>query len=440
MDDLLSTDELVEQLTSESLAGRMVLLVGEDPEAVSERLGLSVEALVDFGVELLRFDALQFHSAETLLAQLADLLGIDNEHVMVGLKVRGQTDNPLLLVVDNAECLAADARNLLRRLATETESGLGVIFGGEPDAEQALLQAGIPLSLILESADVVEPEVTPSLTGNRSEREVRGSNRVAAGVAIPWRHLAAVAGLSLLVVLFWLGTDKEPAGEDIRALTLPPSPLETITAETTEKQPMVESDAITESSLEPKNTEADSAAVAEPVERKPVEMSVEAKAKNQQTETAKEINKPQQTVTEPEVQAAVKPVAKPVVQPVVKPIPKPAAKPASTTPALTGMAAELAYRNEDWLLAQSGERWMLQVATANSEDAGRAMLDRLGREHSAYYRARRNGKVVFVVLAGSWGTRDQALVGRDRLASEFRQLGPFPREMRAIHSEIIAVR
>jgi septal ring-binding cell division protein DamX len=104
------------------------------------------------------------------------------------------------------------------------------------------------------------------------------------------------------------------------------------------------------------------------------------------------------------------------------------------------MAAELAYRNEDWLLAQSAERWMLQVATAGSEDAARAMLDRLGREKSAYYRTRRNGRVVFVVLAGSWGTREQALVGRDQLASEFRQLGPFAREMRAIHSEVIAVR
>ena len=36
LDDLLSTEELVDQLTSEAMAGRMVLLVGADPEAVSE--------------------------------------------------------------------------------------------------------------------------------------------------------------------------------------------------------------------------------------------------------------------------------------------------------------------------------------------------------------------------------------------------------------------
>jgi DamX protein len=104
------------------------------------------------------------------------------------------------------------------------------------------------------------------------------------------------------------------------------------------------------------------------------------------------------------------------------------------------MAAELGYRNEDWLLAQPAERWVLQVAVATSEDGARAMLDRLGRERSAYYRARRDGRVMFVVLAGTWASRDQAAAGRDKLAAEFRQRGPFPRELRAIHSEIIAVR
>jgi DamX protein len=92
------------------------------------------------------------------------------------------------------------------------------------------------------------------------------------------------------------------------------------------------------------------------------------------------------------------------------------------------------------LLAQPADRWVLQIAVANSEDGARAMLDRLGRDRAAYYRARRDGRVVFVVLAGTWTSRDQALAGRDRLAEEFRQRGPFPREMRAIHGEIIAVR
>lgn len=399
MDDLLTTDELVDQLTSEAMAGRMVLLVGADPEAVSERLGLSVEKLIDFGVELLRFDALQFHSADSLLAELADVLGIDVEHVMVGLKVRGQTGNPFLMVVDNAECLAADARALLRSLATQTESGLGVIFGGEADAEPALLEAGVPLSLILESADVAAVEEVAEAAPDTST--VRKS-LLPVGVMIPWRHLAAVAGLLLLVVLFWPDEESAPQ-QDVRQLSLPQVSEDVVTAEplAVESAP-----AQAEQSVEPP------AEVAEPAPAPIETVKIEPR----------------------EPPPAVKPAPQP------KPAPAPAAAPVSRTPALSGMAAELAYRNEDWLLAQAAELWMLQVAAASSEDAARAMLDRLGRERSAYYRARRNGKVVFVVLAGSWKSRDLALTGRDLLAAEFRQLGPFPREMRAIHSEIIAVR
>lgn len=402
MEDLLTTDELVDQLTSESMAGRMVLLVGADPEAVSERLGLSVEKLIDFGVELLRFDALQFHTADSLLAELADVLGIDSEHVMVGLKVRGQTGNPLLMVVDNAECLAADARALLRALATQTESGLGVIFGGEPDAEPALLDAGVPLSLVLESAEVAAFEAPPSAASDMPAQR----RSPWAGLMIPWRHLAAVAGLLLLVLLFWPDNGATPPEHDVRELSLPEAPPEPVTTESAPSQSLP---------VAPEQEPVAMAAVEEFAPGPPV------------------------VAPEPKTQA---PKPEPPVKsvPAPKPTPVPPAQPVNRTPALTGMAAELAYRNEDWLLAQQAGRWMLQVAAASSEDAARAMLDRLGRERSAYYRARRNGKVVFVVLAGSWASRDLALAGRDGLAAEFRQLGPFPREMRAIHSEIIAVR
>ena len=416
MDDLLSTEELVDQLTSEAMAGRMVLLVGADPEAVSERLGLAVERLIDFGSELLRFDALQFHTADTLLADLADALGIDNEHVLVGLKVRGQTDNPLLMVLDNAECLAADARALLRQLATDAESGLGVIFGGEPDAEAALLSAGIPLSLVLETADAAVEDVQDDGPVVRADQDRPRSRKPVSplqGLSVPWRHLAAVLGLLLLVWLFWPGEAQRDSGEpDVAVLDLPPAPQDL-----TGDQPAV-----------PESAVVDLPAAPMPPPEPPV---FEPAPEPESEPPAKPTPAPA-----PEPAPAAKPAARPA------PAPKPAVKPApvDTTPALTGMAAELGYRSEDWLLAQPAQRWVLQVAVATSEDGARAMLDRLGRERSAYYRARRDGRVVFVVLAGTWASRDQAAAGRDKLADEFRQRGPFPRELRAVHSEIIAVR
>lgn len=417
MDDLLSTEELVDQLTSEAMAGRMVLLVGADPEAVSERLGLAVEKLIDFGSELLRFDALQFHTADTLLADLADSLGIDDEHVLVGLKVRGQTDNPLLMVLDNAECLAADARALLRQLAAEAESGLGVIFGGEPDAEAALLNAGIPLSLVLETADSAVDELPddgPMLRADLDRPRPRRAASPLAGLVIPWRHLAAVLGLLLLVWLFWPGEEGQEAGEqDVAVLDLPPVPQDL-----TEDQPVMEPPTDTDLPVVPSPPPEPATAPPEP---EPAPAPAVAPA-------------PQPKPAPPVAKPA------PAPKPAPKPVEKPAPAPVQSKPALTGMAAELAYRNEDWLLAQPAERWVLQVAVATSEDGARAMLDRLGRERSAYYRARRDGRVVFVVLAGTWSSRDQAAAGRDKLADEFRQRGPFPRELRAVHSEIIAVR
>ena len=407
MDDLLSTEELVDQLTSEAMAGRMVLLVGADPEAVSERLGLAVEKLIDFGSELLRFDALQFHTADTLLADLADALGIDGEHILVGLKVRGQTDNPLLMVLDNAECLAADARALLRQLAVEAESGLGVIFGGEPDAETALLSAGIPLSLVLETADSAAEELQDDVPLLRADldrpRPRRRSASPLEGVAVPWRHLAAVLGLLLLVWLFWPGEQRGAGEQQVAVLDLPPVPRD-IVEEQPQEEPMV--------------ADLPVAPVPPP---EPVTTEVEP-------------------APAPEPQPVVKPEPVPEPRPATAPKPAPKPAPVESKPVLSGMAAELGYRNEDWLLAQPAQRWVLQVAVATSEDGARAMLDRLGRERSAYYRARRDGRVMFVVLAGTWGSRDQAVAGRDKLADEFRQRGPFPRELRAIHSEIIAVR
>ena len=415
MDDLLSTEELVDQLTSEAMSGRMVLLVGADPEAVSERLGLAVEKLIDFGSELLRFDALQFHTADTLLADLADCLGIEAEHVLVGLKVRGQTDNPLLMVLDNAECLAADARALLRQLATEAESGLGVIFGGEPDAEAALLSAGLPLSLVLETADSTVDELPddgPILRADLERQRPRKPASQLAGLVIPWRHLAAVLGLLLLVWLFWPGKEERGIGEqNVAVLELPPQPLD-LAEDDPVAGPTMNTDVPAELSPPPEPATA-------PPEPEPAPAPAVAPAP-----------KPAPPVAQPA----------PTPQPVTKPVEKPAPAPVQSKPALTGMAAELAYRNEDWLLAQPSQRWVLQVAVATSEDGARAMLDRLGRERSAYYRARRDGRVVFVVLAGTWSSRDQAVAGRDKLADEFRQRGPFPRELRAVHSEIIAVR
>ena len=109
--------------------------------------------------------------------------------------------------------------------------------------------------------------------------------------------------------------------------------------------------------------------------------------------------------------------------------PEPAVDPSS-------LDAELAYRGEDWLLMRPPERWMLQLALAGDEKRARDLLDRLGPERGAYYRARRDGEVVYIVLAGPYGSRDQALGARSGLPGFFRERGPFPRSVKEIAAEI----
>ncbi|PKM23168.1 MAG: hypothetical protein CVV10_00570 [Gammaproteobacteria bacterium HGW-Gammaproteobacteria-14] len=406
MEDWLTPEELIDQLTSEAMAGRMVLLVGDDAETVSRRLGSVVEQLIDFGVELVRVDALHSHSAADVLADLADMMGIELEQIPLALKIRGQTGNPILLVMDNAECLGADARAALADLGRSSENGLGVVYGGERDAEAPLLSSGVPLALILEAAtDVAVVDVDEELPCPRKQPGSR-AQRGQMLRFVPWRHVGAVVGLTLLVWLFW------PAGEvapDVRILNLPETPREVV--------------------VEPREVPVTTApspdlseAEAELVELEIVDPQVSESKPAPAPETAT-------------ISAAVEPVTESASKPAVA-----APAPPLAPPALSGMAAELGYRNEDWLLAQSGEQWVLQVAAAGSEDGARSLLDRMGRERAAYYRARRGDRLVFVVVAGPWASREQALSGRERLPADLRQQGPFPRQMGTVQGEIAAMR
>jgi len=435
VEDWLTPEELIDQLTSEAMAGRMVLLVGDDAETVSRRLGSVVEQLIDFGIELVRVDALHSHSAADVLADLADMMGIELDQIPLALKIRGQTGNPVLLVMDNAECLGADARAALADLGRSSENGLGVVFGGERDAEAPLLDSGVPLSLILEAAtDIAVADVDADDELPRTRRR-SGSrmNRDQMMRIVPWRHVGAVVGLTLLVWLFWPAGDVAP---EVRTLSLPDTPREVV-VEPRESPAMtssspaaletakrVEDEPVSELAEMPRPAPApEPAPAAKPVESKPAEPGP---AEPKPTEPKPTEPKP----TEPKPTAPAPVVAAP--EPVRAPPPAP--------PALSGMAAELGYRSEDWLLAQSAEQWLLQVAVAGSEDGARSLLDRIGRERAAYYRARRGDRVVFVVIAGPWNSREQALSGRERLPEDLRQQGPFPRQMSAVQGEIAAMR
>ncbi len=77
----------------------------------------------------------------------------------------------------------------------------------------------------------------------------------------------------------------------------------------------------------------------------------------------------------------------------------------------------------------------MQMYATSQEANARAVLDQLDRK-GAYYPAKRNGKTVFLVLAGDYSSRQAALDAKSTLPAELRSAGPFPRKMGDVRGEL----
>lgn len=388
-DEHLDRELLLEQLHAAVLRGQLALITGED-ETVSQWLGELAVNLSD-DTEVVRLDASQAHTASGLVQAVIRALDVAADDLLPTLKERAQS-LPLVLVVDNGECLGSRALDALRNLLAKGGGGLGVLMGGEADLPELLTDARLQPAYRATATDAPMTAEVPEPTGavTRPWTEL-----------VPWKHLAAVLGLLLLVWLFWPDGASDGGGSTAR--------LELPAPDTRQK-----------------NTESgDAEAAADASEASTVEEGGGTKAQNrsssrdQPTEAAELPPTPAEDPAEP---AAEEPddadeAASPEVDP-------------------SSLDAELAYRGEDWLLLQESQRWMLQLALAGDEARARELLDRLGRERGAYYRARRDGETAYVVLAGPYGSRDQALGARSDLPAFFRDRGPFPRSIGDIADEI----
>ncbi len=404
MSDALTREEIIEQSAQVVQSGRLALLTSEFPDNLSSLLGDIAVSMMEFGADVIRVDALASPSAADMISALCDYLGVAGQDLIAGLRIRGETGNPVCLVIDNGECLDGKALDVLKRFLEATSCGVGILVGGEPDAALYLADAAIavPFAQDIDQHDVGEGESfaqdAPALTWHQ----------------LPWRHFAAAAGLALLVWLFWPAAGTGPADET-RELSLPVAAPDA---------PEVVEPPVRQLYDEP-HDEQD---IGQPVAPEP-EPEPEPVAQTP-------VPTPEPVATpKPE---PVAPVQKPAPVAKASPAPKPVTDTATTKPApeLSGLSAELGYRQEEWLLTQAPGNWVLQVALANDENGARQLLDQIGRKRSAYYRANRNGRQLFIVLAGPWKSRDQAVAGKSALPASLQQLGPFPRELAAIQKEI----
>lgn len=107
------------------------------------------------------------------------------------------------------------------------------------------------------------------------------------------------------------------------------------------------------------------------------------------------------------------------------PAPVAAADSAPEAPADSGDTAEAAprhgaqFRDTAWVQAQDATAYTLQVLAARSEDAAREFI---GGQQQAdqfrYFQVTQNGQPWFVVVYGSYGSRDQAIQAAPALAAQ----------------------
>lgn len=400
MDHELAVDGLV----GTALRGAVAVLTGSE-ESVSPILADVAVALVD-STEVARLDAMKSHTAAAIIRALVVPLGTEPDHLIQALRARADT-LPLVLVVENAECLGNKALAALRALMEKSRGGLGLVIGGDEEVIGLLQQAGLEIGSHQDAAGLAGASRHGAPTG---QEEAASWHRM-----LPWKHLAAVAGLLLLVMLFWPGGEPQAPEETRRVLTLPEAPSTETQApgEARDEVPAPDTE-VAQGEAPAPVPEAPETEVSPPDEPPP------RPAPAGDTVAAKPEQAPATTASDGPAQQDDQGLA------------------VSGKPELTGLDAELGYRAEDWLLTRPGEQWMLQLTLAADEDRARAVLDQLGRNRGAYYRARRDAASVYIVLAGPYGSREEALGARAGLPDTFRDAGPFPRPLTDVQKEISA--
>lgn len=469
--------DLLDALNGHAHEGATTVLEGEAGSGVSTLLGMLCMSLVgDF--ELVRLDGSENLGANAVIDAMLVHFDVERGDLADTLK-RTLADSRLIVVVDNAEGVPEAALSTMVSLKQKLGARLAYVFGGLPGTAARLRAGGLSVADILELpaltlAQVVDfaeqgmaldlsPEDAEALRRESGGRpgplrrllEQRRDEVVpvvgGARRPIPWRHGIAVAALLLVVLGLWLGSGGDRSdGDKVVDLKLPPPPAKVREEDGTAgqgglSQPKKELGLVStpERSRKALAEYNPSASDFEKAEALPDKTGEPDTGGGDQPSSDSAVA-PTHTAPQPQPQPkptpapAAKPASQATPEPAAKPAPKPAASAPSSgnaKPRLSGLNAQLGYRGGDWLATEPDSDWFLQVMATSREDGARHVLDRIDRK-GAYYRAKRGGKWVYVVLAGPYPSRDAALKARASLPDNLRKAGPFPREMAGIRKEL----
>ena len=478
-----SRGDYLDALTAHAGLGSVVVVDGDTGSGVSTLLGQAVMALLD-DLDVVRIDGSDEHDANVVVEALLRHFDIERADLPETLR-RTLAEGRLLVVVDNAEQLAAEALATMASLKQKLGARLGYCFGGQSGLVDQIRESGFAIDDVLtlpaltaediqdfawfvlgQELDDAESEAQLEATegnlaalltalaadsdagaGHFAARDDDDEPAFAAGTGVendepeavddqeegadraapPWRHIAAVAGLLVVVILLWAGLSSGPDDEEgRRTIALPqPEGQAKPSGEAEQKPDTVEPMAPT---MEPvarledlDNPESqtqvreEGGVVLEPVSDPvmhsdpPPEDKVMTLADNTEsaTATADEDGAEEQQGSVPEAAVA---------QP----------------PSLTDADG---YRHAGWLATVETGRWFLQITATSQKEGAQRVLDQLDRQ-GAYYEAERNGKPVWLVLAGEYSTRQAALDAKSGLPAKLREAGPFPRKIDDIRGEL----
>lgn len=464
--------DYLDALSGHAAQGATVVLEGDEGSGVSALLGQAAMALLE-GKEVVRVDGAQSHGPALVIDALLKHFSIERDQLADTLKDT-LAHQRLVVIADNAQEISDAALGTMKSLKTKLGSRVAYLFGGLPGAAEAIKGADLDVDDVLDlplldEADVkafsrvtggaqlsddeaaqlceqsdglpgpllylLDTGAHSALTAEEDEDVTVQEGNEHAARALPWQHIAAVLGLLVLVAILWAafsgGDDPEETSSREVAL---PQPDTTSSPNPSAEEGGDQGVAPMERSMEPvarleELTEPEDVSEAD-------ETQEQAKADGQASvETASE----EAAQTSAEKQDKRPEQGAPSVAPQEEPINKANSAEAADTSKPTAppetKSGDQDYPQAHWLQQRDDSDWFLQITATSREEGARRILDELDRQ-GAYYPATRNGKSVFVVVAGAYPSRQAALDARPDLPENLRQAGPFPRNMAAIREEL----
>lgn len=280
------------------------------------------------------------------------------------------------------------------------------------------------------------------------------SGAIAKNRGLPVLHIMAIAGLITLgaISLLYLGDDEprvETAavpvaptlGRDLTRTTTPVEPVMPSLPQTVKPRPATglpsahqaapTQPAPTQNPLPTSSTQPVSASVQD---AKPMDASkVEQVAAVAPPPVVEQAPQPQVSPQPPKAVAPPEPTPAPVAKPAV------GAKSVVSTPVPKALAGKSA--DEQKILTWPKSGYTIQLLGVSSETAARGYVaSQSNREDLLLFRSLRQGKPWFVVVTGRFNTPADARAAIAKLPAEQRDAGPWPREIKAVQTDILAVR